>query len=49
MEKLTDRTRTLKSKRAEINEQLAKAQEKLRQKEERVTLSYSINRQGLEE
>ena len=44
-----DRTKTLRSKRAEIDEQLAKAQEILRQKEERVTLSYTRNRQGMDE
>ena len=48
-EKLMDRTKTLRSKRAEIDEQLAKAQEILRQKEERVTLSYTRNRQGMDE
>ena len=45
--KMMDRTKTLRSKRDEINEQLAKAQEVLKQKEERVTLSYTRNRSGL--
>ena len=48
-DKMMDRTTTLRSKRTEINEQLAKAQQILREKEERVTLSYTRNRQGLDE